>query len=56
MARDSSVSVDERLGAESQFQSAEASRSGLWSVYVPVVMVAVVVYLGCIGFSPFAHG
>lgn len=52
MAFNSSVSAKERLGAASNLLSAEASRSGVWRVYVPVVMVAAFIYLGCIVSPP----
>ena len=52
MAFDSSVSVDENVGAESRLLSGDLPRSSLWSVYVPVVMVAAVIYLSCIVSPP----
>jgi len=52
MTRDGSLSVDERLRARSQVVSREASRLSAWSVYVPIVIVAAFIYLGCIVSPP----
>jgi 4-amino-4-deoxy-L-arabinose transferase-like glycosyltransferase len=48
MAGDSSVSVYEKSEAGSPPASRDVWRSRLWWVYLPVVIVAALIYLGCI--------
>ena len=52
IACNGSVSVDENLGTASQLPSASVWRSRLVSVYAPVVIVAALIYLGCIVSPP----
>jgi len=52
MVCNGSVSVDENLGTGIHLPSASVWRSRLGSVYAPVVIVAALIYLGCIVSPP----
>jgi len=52
MADDSSVLVEENVGPRTQVPRRDALRSQIGSVYVPVVIVAALIYLGCIVSPP----
>jgi len=52
MASNSSVSVDENLGPGFRLPGGDVRRSRLRSVYLPVVIVAALIYLGCIVSPP----